>query len=201
MITLHHVLIPLRLAGPAVDLTHLLLGVLHGAGDVVLAHADEPGEAAEEPAAHDPQQRPHVQLGLLLGQPDPQLVAEHGQAGVHLAHDLPEDLVERLQDELNKAALGRAVRGLRGELPGLGVVVNIAPQSGGELFRVDPAVSVRVELREGEEREADPVLRAGEADVSFHRRQLGAVSVGVEREKTVALLHDVSQLVVGVLGW
>ena len=76
---------------------------------------------------------------------------------------LGKQFVDWLQDELDEGALGRGVRLFGGELPGLAVVVNVAPQPLGELIGVDGAtVGLGVEAGKRLQGEADGELGAGE---------------------------------------
>ena len=139
-------------------------------------HVREASEVAEEPAAHETEQGSDVHLRLLLGQPDPELRAQGRQAGVHVADNVREQLVEGLEDKLDEATLGGPVRRLLGELPGLGVEVDVSPQPPSKLADVDVAVGGVVQRGEGLEGKAGAVLGARETNISL-KTSLIALSI------------------------
>lgn len=59
------------------------------------------------------------------------------------------------------------MRRLLGELPGLRVEVDVAPEAAGELVDVDVAVGGVVQRGEGLECEAGSVLRTSEANIAL----------------------------------
>ena len=104
---------------------HLGFGIVHRRRDVGGDHLGEAVEVAEEAGTDQPEEGPDVEPRLGLGQLDVELVAEPGQAEVDVADNLGKQLVDRLQDELDEAALGRRVRGLRSEPEGEKWKVNV----------------------------------------------------------------------------
>ena len=133
------------------------------------AHVREAGEVTEEPTADKTQEWPDVHLRLLLGQPYAQLGAEGGQAGIHVSHHMGEQLVQRFQDKLDKAALGGAVSRFLCKLPGLRIEVDVSPESAGKLVDIDVAVGGVVQRGERLQGEAGAVLRAGETHISLDK--------------------------------
>jgi hypothetical protein len=67
---------------------HLAGGVVCRRRDVRDAHVDEAAEVADKPIADKTQQRPYVQLHLLLAQPDAELLHDGGERRVDVAHHL-----------------------------------------------------------------------------------------------------------------
>ena len=78
-----------------------------------------------------------------------------------------EQFVQRLKDELNKAALRRPVRRLLGELARPRIEIDVAPETTGKLGHVDAAIRLVVQGGEGLQGEADTVLGAGKAYVTL----------------------------------
>ena len=82
------------------------------------------------------------------------------------------ELVQRLQDELDKAALGGAVRRFLQELSRLGVEVDVAPETTCKLVDIDVPVGGVVEGGEGFQREASAILRACKANITLQTNKL-----------------------------
>ena len=158
-----------------VDVADLVGGVLGRRGQVLGEHVGEAGELAEEAGANEPQERPYVVLELGLGQPNAELVERVDERRVHVAHALREDLVERFEHELDERSLLGGRRRLGRELARLGVEVAVAPQLERQLAVVErrrrAVVHARVYLGKRLEREAEAIVRAGEAHVAEQWRE------------------------------
>ena len=69
-------------------------------------HIREPTKVTQKSLKYQSEQWTNVHFTLFFGQPNAQFVTQHWQASVHIANDLSENLIHRLQNEFNKAALG-----------------------------------------------------------------------------------------------
>ena len=85
-------------------------------------------------------------------------LTESRQAGVHISNNMRKQFIKRFQDKLDKTSLSGTVRRFLRELPGLGVEVDVTPESPGELVHVDVPVGRVVERGEGFESETGSVL-------------------------------------------
>lgn len=116
LIAVDHVVVDLAGVGTGVDVVDFSLGVVQRRADVFHAHVDEPVEIAQELVANESQQRAYVQFHLVLGEFNAEFVENVGKSGVNVADHLSENLVQRLQDELDETALRRIVGRFLGEL-------------------------------------------------------------------------------------
>lgn len=96
----------------------------------------------------------------------PSKVMPHTTQSQACGADLGVDLIQGLQDELNKAALAAALGRLLAEGAGLCMIVQVAPEAACEFGRIHVhAVHIAVQLAEGVQREGPARLRAAEAHI------------------------------------
>ena len=112
---------------------------------MLYTHVSKSGKTSQKPRTNETQQRSHIHLGLLLGETDAQLGAHGRQTRVNVTHNMGEELVQGLKDELDKASLCGAMRGFLGEFPCARVEVNVAPETASKLGNVNSAVRIVVQ--------------------------------------------------------